>query len=102
MFALVEIAGQQFEVAPQTLLNVPYLGGNTGDKLEFDNILLTSDGVNVTLGNPSVSGKVSATIVEHGRSKKILVFHKKRRKGYQKLNGYRSKFTRIQIDGVAV
>ncbi|MDR0926702.1 MAG: 50S ribosomal protein L21 [Ignavibacteria bacterium] len=100
MNALVEISGQQYEVAPNKKINVPFLSGEPGQHLEFSNILLTTDGDNITLGQPYINGKVSATILEHGRNKKTLVFHKKRRKGYQKLNGYRSKFTRIQIDSV--
>lgn len=102
MLALVEIAGQQFEVAPKTKLNVPYLSGQPGDKLEFNNIFLAHEGNNVNVGTPFINGSVSATILEHGKSKKILVFHKKRRKGYSKLNGHRSKFTRIQIDDVKI
>jgi large subunit ribosomal protein L21 len=100
MNALVEIAGQQFEVSENSFLNVPFLAGEAGDKLEFNNILLTIDNDNVNFGSPYINGKVSATIVEYGRNKKTLIFHKKRRKGYRKLNGYRSKFTRIQIDSI--
>jgi len=100
MFALVEIAGQQFEVKQNLKLNVPFLSGNPGDKLEFSNIFLTREGDKINIGTPQINGSVSATILEHGRDKKILVFHKKRRKGYRKLNGYRSKFTRIQIEDI--
>jgi len=100
MFALVEIAGQQFEVKQNLKLNVPHLSGNPGDKLEFSNIFLTRDGDKINIGTPHINGSVSAKILEHGRDKKILVFHKKRRKGYRKLNGYRSKFTKIQIEDI--
>jgi large subunit ribosomal protein L21 len=100
MNAIVEIAGQQFNVAPQIKLNVPRLNGNPGDKLTFDKILLFNDDNKTNVGIPNVSGSVKATIIEHGKSKKILVFHKKRRKGYRKLNGHRSVFTRIQIDSI--
>ena len=100
MFALVEIAGQQFEVTKNLKLNVPHLSGNPGDKLEFSNIFLTRDGDKVKVGTPHINGSVSATILEHGRNKKMLIFHKKRRKGYRKLNGYRSKFTKIQIENI--
>lgn len=102
MNAIVEISGQQYEVASALKLNVPYLEGNPGDKISFDKILLITDGDKVSIGTPTINGKVSATILEHGKSKKILVFHKKRRKGYKKLNGYRSLYTRIQIDGINV
>ena len=81
-------------------LNVPRLAGEPGDKVEFPNILLTDENGNVSVGSPYLSGTVSAKIIEHGRDEKVLVFHKKRRKGYRKLNGYRSKFTRIEITGI--
>ena len=100
MNAIVEIAGQQFNVAPQTKLNVPRLNGNPGDKITFDKILLLNDNEKINVGTPDIKCSVSATIVEHGKSKKILVFHKKRRKGYRKLNGHRSVFTCIQIDSI--
>ena len=98
MNAIVEIAGQQFNVAPNSKLVVPRLDGNPGDKVNFDVVLLTYDDNTVNIGTPNAGGSISATILEHGKSKKILVFHKKRRKGYRKLNGHRSHFTSIQID----
>jgi large subunit ribosomal protein L21 len=100
MNAIVEIAGQQYEVAPSLKLNVPHLEGNPGDKVSFDKIFLTTDGDKINIGTPTISGNISATILEHGKAKKILVFHKKRRKGYKKLNGHRSIYTRIQVDSV--
>jgi large subunit ribosomal protein L21 len=100
MLALVEIAGQQYEVKEKIKLNVPLLAGEPGDKVEFNNIFLTKNGDNINVGTPFVNGSVSATIIEHSKSKKILVFHKKRRKGYRKLNGYRSKFTQIEINDI--
>ncbi len=100
MLALVEIAGQQFEVKNNIKLNVPHLAGEPGDKVEFPNILLTDESGNINIGSPYLTGTVSAKIIEHGRDEKVLIFHKKRRKGYRKLNGYRSKFTRIEIIGI--
>lgn len=101
MTALVEIAGQQFVVRPELKLNVPHLVGNPGDVLTFDKVLLTmSDDDAVQVGTPLATGSVTATILEHGKGRKILVFHKKRRKGYQKLNGHRAMHTRIQINSV--
>ncbi len=102
MLAIVEIAGQQFEVEKNLKLNVPLLDGVPGDDLKFENILLTNDGSNVNIGSPFLQGSVSAKILKHGRDKKILVFHKKRRKGYRKLNGHRAKFTRIEITNIDV
>ncbi|MCL2039955.1 MAG: 50S ribosomal protein L21 [Bacteroidetes bacterium] len=100
MNAIVEIAGQQYEVAPNLKLNVPHLKGNSGDKISFNKIFLITDGENINVGTPTISGIVNATILEHGKDKKILVFHKKRRKGYKKLNGHRAVYTRIQIDSI--
>ena len=101
MNAIVEIAGQQYEVAPNLKLNVPHLEGNPGDKISFDKIFLITDNDNINIGTPTISGIVNATILEHGKDKKILVFHKKKRKGYRKLNGHRSIYTRIQIDSIS-
>ena len=100
MNAIVEIAGQQYEVAPTLKLNVPHLEGNPGDKISFDKIFLITDEEKINIGTPTINGSVVATILEHGKAKKILVFHKKRRKGYKKLNGHRSIYTRIQIDSI--
>ena len=100
MNAIVEIAGQQFNVSPQLKLNVPRLQGNPGETLTFNTLLLIHSDNSINVGTPNISGSVTATIIEHGKSKKILVFHKKRRKGYRKLNGHRSVFTRIQIDSI--
>ncbi len=97
MLALVEIAGQQFEVKKDSILNVPHIAGSPGANIEFSNILLTDNNNQVSVGTPFIKGMVSCKILEQGRDKKVLVFHKKRRKGYRKLNGYRSKFTRIQV-----
>ena len=100
MFAVVEISGLQFEVTPNEVLNVPLLEGNPGDNLEFSNILLSGDGSTTEIGAPYIAGTVTAKILEHGKGDTILVFHKKRRKGYQKLNGHRSKYTRIEITDI--
>lgn len=102
MLALVEIAGQQFEVEPNKCFNVPLMKGNPGDSVELGNILLTKNGDSITVGAPYLSGKVSAKIVEHGKNKTVLVFHKKRRKGHRKLNGFRAKYTRIQITDISL
>ncbi len=100
MLALVEIAGHQFEVSEKIHLNVPRLAGNPGDELEFTNILLKNNDGNVELGSPYLSGSVKATIIEHGNNKTVLVFHKKRRKGHRKLNGFRAKYTTIEVTGI--
>lgn len=97
MLAVVEIAGGQFEVSKSLKLNVPLLEGNEGDVVEFSNILLCKNDDNTTVGAPYIPGKVTAKILGSFKDKKVLVFHKKRRKGYQKLNGHREKYSQIEI-----
>ena len=100
MFAIVEIAAQQYKVSQSDVINVPLLKGNVGDAVEFGNIILTGDGDNINIGAPSIKGSVHGEIVAHGKAEKVLVFHKKRRKGYQKLNGHRQNYTRIKITDI--
>ncbi|MBL7998062.1 MAG: 50S ribosomal protein L21 [Candidatus Kapabacteria bacterium] len=102
MTALVEIAGSQFVVAENDMIVVPLLAGNPDDTVQFTNILATVEGDASRIGAPYISGSVSAKILEHGKGDKILVFKKKRRKGYQKMNGHRQKFTKIQITNVSI
>ena len=101
MYAIVEIAGQQFKIEKDLKIFVHRLKADEGSKVNFDNVLLVDNDGNVKVGTPSVEGaKVSATIVNHLRGKKVLVFKKKRRKGYQTLNGHRDDLTCIQIDEI--
>ena len=101
MYAIVEIAGQQFKVAKDQQIFVHRLEGKEGDKLTFDKVLLTEDKGKVTVGAPVISGtKVKATIVEHLKGDKVIVFKKKRRKGYQVKNGHRQYLTSIKIDSI--
>jgi large subunit ribosomal protein L21 len=100
MSVTVEIAGSQFVVDEKDIVKVPLLEGEPGDSLEFDKILMSEDGNDAEIGTPYLSGKVTAKIVDHGRDDKVLVFHKKRRKGYRKLNGHRQKFSTIEITGI--
>ena len=97
MYSIVEIAGQQFKAEAGSELIVHRLPGNPGDKVEFGNVLLSDDNGNVKIGS-AARGTVAATIVEHLRGDKVLVFKKKRRKGYRKLNGHRQDLTKIKID----
>jgi large subunit ribosomal protein L21 len=102
MYAIVEIAGKQFKAEKNKNLKVPLLQKQAGDKIQFDRILFmnTEKGENL-IGNPVLDGMlVSATVVEHGRDKKIIVFKKKRRKGYQVKNGHRQNFSLIKIDEI--
>ena len=103
MYAIVNIAGQQFKVAKDQQLFVHRLQGDEGASIEFDNVLLAEDGGKFTVGTPSVKGaKVSAKILSHLKGDKVIVFKKKRRKGYKKKNGHRQQFTKIEITGIAL
>lgn len=101
MHAIVEIAGQQFKVEKGQELFVHHLDANAGDKQEFDSVLLVNDGKTVNVGTPNVEGsKVVASVIEHQKGDKVIVFKKKRRKGYQKSNGHRQQFTKIKIEDI--
>ena len=101
MYAIVEIAGQQFKVEKDQQIFVHQLEGKAGDKLEFSIVLLIDDGGKFAVGAPAVEGaKVTAKIVEHAKGDKVIVFKKKRRKGYAVKNGHRQRFTKIAIDGI--
>ena len=97
MYAIVEIAGLQYKVEKDQKLFVHRLEGNEGDSLTFDKVLLTDNGT-ITVGAPVIAGaSVKAKIVKHLRADKLIVFKKKRRKGYQKSNGHRQNLTQIEI-----
>jgi len=101
MFAIVTIAGQQFKVQQGDEIFVHQLEGTEGDKLSFEEVLLVSGDSGTQVGTPNVSGaSVKATILNHQKGDKVIVFKKKRRKGYQVRNGHRQKFTKIKIDSI--
>lgn len=101
MYAIVDIAGKQFRVTADQHIYAPSLTGEAGSSVEFDNVLLMGNGDNVEVGAPAVSGaRVAATIVEHGRADKVIVFKKKRRKGYKKKQGHRQGYTKLVIDEI--
>ena len=101
MYAIVDIAGQQFKVERGVKIFVHRLKAEEGADVEFNQVLLLDNKGKVDVGNPTVSGaKVAATVVQHLRGDKVLVFKKKRRKTYQKLNGHRQDFTQLLIQGV--
>jgi large subunit ribosomal protein L21 len=101
MYAIVEIAGQQFKVEKEKKLFVHQLEANEGDSVDFDKVLLVDNDGQVAVGTPTVNGaKVTAKVLEHVKGDKVLVFKKKRRKGYKKLNGHRQQFTQIQIENI--
>jgi len=101
MYAIVDIAGQQFKVEKDKKLFVHRLEGKAGSKVEFDQVLLIDNDKDVTIGAPVISGAmVTCKIIDHLKGDKVLVFKKKRRKGYQKLNGHRQYLTQIVVEDI--
>jgi large subunit ribosomal protein L21 len=102
MYAIVEIAGQQFKVAKDQKVYVHRLQGEVGSKVSFDNVLLLDNAGNVTIGAPAIEGaSVTAQILSHLKGDKVIVFKKKRRKGFKKKNGHRQYLSEIQIESIA-
>ncbi|MBK7387932.1 MAG: 50S ribosomal protein L21 [Bacteroidia bacterium] len=102
MYAIVTIAGQQMKVTENQSVIVHRLDAKEGDKVEFNQVLLVENGGKAKIGTPVISGAtVSATVLNHLKGDKVIVFKKKRRKGYQKSNGHRQQFTKIQISGIS-
>ncbi len=101
MFAIVEIAGQQFKVEKNRYVYVHRLQAEEGATVHFEKVLLVNDADNTTVGSPYVAGKkVTVKILSHLKGDKVVVFHKKRRKGYEKKNGFRQSFTKILIENI--
>ena len=102
MYAIVEIAGQQFKVAKDQKVYVHRLQEAEGSKVSFDKVMLIEDGENVTIGAPAIEGAaVTAKVLGHLKGDKVIVFKKKRRKGYKKKNGHRQYLSEIQIESIA-
>lgn len=101
MYAIVEIAGQQFKVSKDLKVYVHRLANEEGSKVSFDKVLLLDDNGSVTLGAPAIEGaSVEAKVLQHLKGDKVIVFKKKRRKGYKKRNGHRQYLTQILIEGI--
>ncbi|NBL63800.1 50S ribosomal protein L21 [Flavobacterium sp. NST-5] len=101
MYAIVEIAGQQFKVSKDLKVYVHRLADKEGDAVSFAKVLLLDDNGTITLGAPAVEGaSVEAKVLQHLQGDKVIVFKKKRRKGYKKKNGHRQALTQIQISGI--
>jgi len=101
MYAIVEIAGQQFKVAKDQKVFVNRLASEEGDKVEFDSVLLLGDGDNITVGAPAIDGAlIGAKVLRHLKGDKVIVFKKKRRKGYQVKNGHRQALSEIVIESI--
>ena len=101
MYAVVEIAGQQFKVEKDQKVYVNRLEGKEGSKISFDNILMLDNSGKIVLGDPVVKGaSVQAKIVKHLKDDKVIVFKKKRRKGYKVKNGHRQALTQIVVENI--
>ncbi len=99
MIAVVKVGGQQFKVEKDQTLYVPHLGGNAGDKVELEALLVDADG-KISLG-PSLGTKVKAEIVNHVKGDKVIAYKFKRRKGFHKKKGHRTDYTKIKVTDIA-
>ena len=103
MYAVVKIKNQQYRVSPDNKVQVPLLADEVGQTVTFADVLMVGDGDEVTVGTPPIAGAaVAAEVLRHGRSRKIIVFKKKRRKNYRRKRGHRQDFTEIKITGITV
>jgi len=100
MFAVVKIAGQQFKVQKDQTLYVPHVDGNSGDKLEFAEVLLVDNNGNLSVGS-TVKATVKAEILDQVQGDKVIAFKMKRRKGFRKKHGHRTHYTKIRISDIA-
>ena len=102
MYAVVEIAGEQFTVASKAKIYVPKLGVEVGSKVKFDKVLLVGDDTKTTIGQPYVKGaSVEGKVLLHGKDDKVIVFKKKKRKGYRVRRGHRQQYTQVEITGLS-
>ena len=98
MYAIIETGGKQFKVAKDDVLRVELLDAEVGSTIELDQVLAVGEGADLKIGNPTVEGaKVSAKVLEHGKAKKVVVFHYKPKKNIRKKNGHRQPITKLQI-----
>lgn len=101
MYAIVDILGKQFKVTQDQFVYAPLMEGEEGASVEFDQVLLIDSGDQVEVGAPAIAGaKVSGKILGHVKGDKVIVFKKKRRKGYKKKNGHRQQFTKVLIEKI--
>ena len=102
MYAVIRTGGKQYKVQENQVLKVEKLEGTEGSEVEFNEVLMCSDGEKITLGAPTVENAVvKAHIIEQGRGKKQLVFKYKRRKGYRKMRGHKQHYTEIKIESIS-
>lgn len=103
MYAIVDIAGKQFKVTQDQFVYAPLMAGEEGASVEFGNILLSDDNGTIEVGAPFIKGAtITGKILGHVKGDKVIVFKKKRRKGYKKKNGHRQDFTKVLIEGISL
>jgi large subunit ribosomal protein L21 len=101
MYAIVEVGSQQFKVAKNDVILTPKIAGEVGATVDLDRVMLITDDSGVKVGNPTIEGaQVKASIVNFERGKKVIVFKKKKRKGYKVKNGHRQDYTRLKIEDI--
>ena len=102
MYAIIDIAGKQFKVSNKDNILVPKVVGEVGKSVEFDRVLLVSDQGKVSVGQPTLKGAaVKAKILSFERGKKVIVYKKKRRKGFEVKRGHRQDYTKLEIQSIA-
>ncbi len=103
MYAVIRTGGKQYKVAAGGKLKVETLPVEVGSEVEIQDVLMVSDGDKISIGAPTVAGAVvKATVLSHGRGKKVIIFKMRRRKHYRKTQGHRQNYTEIRIDGITV
>jgi large subunit ribosomal protein L21 len=103
MYAVIRSGGKQYRVAPGQTIRLEKVSGDVGSKVELGDVLLVENEGNIQVGSPVVANaKIQATVVEHDRAKKILVFKKKRKKQYRRTQGHRQDYTAVRIDSITV
>lgn len=103
MYAIIKTGGKQYKVQEGQTLHVEKLEGTEGSEIEFTDVLMYSDGENVTLGAPTIdSAIVKGQIIDQGKGKKVIVFKFKRRKGYRRFKGHRQSYTAVKIDSIQI
>jgi len=103
MYAIVRTGGKQYQVTSGDQVRVEKLEGSVGDSIDLNDVLMVVDGEEVKVGQPVLdSAKVTATIAEQGRGKKVIIFKKKRRKGYRLRKGHRQSYTALKIEDISV
>jgi large subunit ribosomal protein L21 len=103
MYAVFETGGKQYRAEPGIKVRIPSLQAEPGSTVTFDRVLLAGDGSSVKVGAPLVGGAtVTAEVLRHGRDKKVIIFKRKRRKGYRKKQGHKQGFTEIRVNQVAL